>query len=128
MTNRFYYDHGLIVVTAYLTGTKRKSFSVMLALDTGSTLTIISPGILEKVGVDFDGHSTILHGINEKVDAPLAKLKLIEIAGAVNKDLLVASHQLATGYPIDGVIGNSFFLNYQLTINFPNQTISINEN
>lgn len=96
-----------------------------MALDTGSTLTIINPGVLEKVGVNFEERSTILHGISEKVEAPLAKLQAMKVADATNTDLLVASHQFISNYPIEGVIGNSFFLNHKLTIDFPNQTIVI---
>ena len=125
MKTRFYYDNGLILLSALVSGEKRKNMPVILALDTGSFFTNLKPDILERVGAIPTKEIAFLLGVGEKVKSEFAILESFSAFGISAKHFKVTSHSLPNDYPIDGLLGNEFLRHHKIFIDFPNGIISI---
>ncbi len=125
MITKFYYEHGLIIISAKISGSKKTDFPVLLALDTGSYFTNLRPDILDKVGAAFTSQKALLLGVGETVEGQFAYIESLSVLGITNSHMLVTSNPLPKKYSIDGLLGNEFLLKHKICIDFPNGTISI---
>lgn len=125
MTHKFYYQNGLIIVPATVSGDKKTDFPVMLALDTGSFHTNIKPEVLDKVGAQLTNRKAVLLGVGEKVHTTYSVLKLLNVFNIALNEAVVTSHPLPDDYPIDGLLGNDFFQQHKICIDYANSILSI---
>lgn len=122
---RFDPSDGLIKVAASISGSKKHNYQVVLAIDTGSYLTTIRPEIAGIVGCTVHSGNILLTGIAETVDAAFGTLSGISVAGITIKKCNVAIHNIPAAYSIDGLLGNDFFQQHKICIDYINGILSI---
>jgi hypothetical protein len=117
---------GLVIVRAELAGLSGSAV-LRLALDTGSTSTLVSAGLLVAIGYDQALAP-------DRVEVTTASA--IEYSPRVTLSKIVALAQTRTGFPVlahtlppsagvDGLLGLDFFRGLNLTINFRNGQITL---
>jgi predicted aspartyl protease len=107
----------LIIVEAYVSG-PRGTLPVSLALDTGSSATVIVPDTLDEIGYSpRDGQviTTVTSAVGQE-QGYILRLAGFEALGFTEADFLIHAFDLANRYGIDGVIGLNFLekLNYEI--------------
>lgn len=99
----------LIIVQAYVSG-PRGSLPVTLALDTGSTATVIVPDTLDEIGYsarDGQAITTVTSAVGREQGYTL-RLASFEALGFTEANFVIHAFDLANRYGIDGVIGLNF--------------------
>ncbi len=114
---RFGRSCGLIVVDANLVGPRRE-ITVMLALDTGSTETVVSPWVVDAVGYsarDGEQLTRVRSAIGDE-QGYILRVERFATLGFSHERFRVHVFDLAEGYGIDGLVGLSFLdrLNYEI--------------
>jgi clan AA aspartic protease (TIGR02281 family) len=87
-------------------------------LDTGATYTSLSSGLARQLGITASGASTVrLVTANGVIQAPLAVLDEVDVAGAVAQHVPVVVHDLP-GMPsnIAGLLGMSFLERFRMNL------------
>ena len=107
----------LIIVDARLWG-RRSDASVALAIDTGSSETVISPDIVDDLGYsprDGEAITTVRAAIGKEHGYTL-RVARFSALGFTVPDFRIHVFDLAAGYGIDGLIGLSFLrqFNYEV--------------
>ncbi len=126
----FKYVGSLLVVNATLQGMEGIEKKLELALDTGSTRTILKPDVLNVLGYEVNkvkNNLTITTGTKNEKAFDLS-VKNLEMLTYGVKNLKVACKTLPLGlFFIDGLLGLDFFqnINKKLEIDFENKTIEI---
>ena len=90
--------------------------SAQLMLDTGASVTTISPRVLEQLGVS--SRSAVrgsIRGVTGTADALLVVLDSIEVAGATAGPMRVVSHDSELGQG-DGLLGRDFLDRFTVNI------------
>jgi predicted aspartyl protease len=126
----FKYVGSLLVVNVTLQGAESTEKKLELALDTGSTRTIIKPDVLHALGYEvtkIKNNLTITTGTkNEKAfDLGVKNLEMLDYSV---KNLKVVCKTLPISlFFIDGLLGLDFFqkINKKLVIDFDSKTIAI---
>ena len=92
--------------------------SAHLMLDTGAARTVISPNVLNALGVSFAGARRVsLRGVTGDVQVDAVRVDSIEVEGARFGPLLVMSHDTGFGPERgDGLLGRDFLDNFTITI------------
>ena len=126
MTTNFNGQYGLIVVPVTLhgpTGIVQSS----LALDTGSSSTVISKAMLVSIGYDPDAQpKSVSMTTGSSVEA-VSRLTVDKVE-ALDQERLqfsVVAHTLPPSMSVDGVLGLDFFRNRALTLDFQNGLITL---
>jgi len=103
-----------IMVTARI----NNSGSAQLMLDTGAGRTVISPTMLESLGVSYDNAQRgSLKGVTGDAEVVAVKVDSIEVSGARYGPLIVVSHDTGFGPGRgDGLLGRDFLDNFTITI------------
>jgi len=114
---RFHRKRDLIVVRASV-WSPRSHGRLRLAVDTGSSDTVITPNLVEELGYsarDGEHVMTIRSAIGKELGFTL-RVKRFSALGFVVPNYLLHVFELATGDDIDGLIGLSFLneLNYEV--------------
>ena len=114
---RFDPEDSLIVIAARLWGPRGDHVDVSLAVDTGATLTLVRPAIVDGLGYSAR-HGSRVTGIRSAIGSERGySLSVTRFAalGFSMQDFVVHVHELP-GYRIDGLLGLSFLrqLNYQV--------------
>ncbi len=109
--------HGLIVVEASLRG-PGGDVDVVLALDTGSTETVINPWVVDALGYtvrDGEQVTRVRSAIGDEHGYTL-RVARFSALGFTHERFRVHVFDLAEGYGIDGLVGLSFLdrLNYEI--------------
>ena len=113
--NKIKFDstQGLVKISALVSGPKKKNYLVILAIDTGSYLSTLSPEVLAKIGLSESTEDVLLIGVSESVRVKLVTVDAVTVAGISVNNYKVASHNLSAVYDIDGLLGKralSYFL------------------
>jgi hypothetical protein len=117
---------GTICVTAMLTG-PAATVELFLALDTGSTASLVSEVLLRAAGLDLSqpaGMAQITSG-GGVVSRPMVTALRFAALGATVKDYQIVCHTLPPSAGVDGVLGLDFFTGRVLTIDFTNNTLNL---
>jgi hypothetical protein len=103
-----------IVVTARI----NDAGTADLMLDTGATRTVISPRVLQAVGVSYrDAQRGSLRGVTGEASVLAVTVDSIEVEGARYGPLLVISHDTNFGDArVDGLLGRDFLDHFTVTI------------
>jgi hypothetical protein len=114
---RFGRKRDLIVVDARMWSSRHDRW-VSLAVDTASSDTVVTPGLVEELGYSVrDGERviTIRSAIGREQGFTL-RVKRFSALGFVVPDYRIHVFELATGNDIDGLLGLSFLneLNYEV--------------
>lgn len=114
---RFDPTRDLIVVDARLWG-RQSDTSLTLAIDTGSSETVISPEVVDDLGYSpRDGESiTTVRAAIGKEHGYTMRVARFSALGFSVADFRIHVFDLAAGYGIDGLIGLSFLrqFNYEV--------------
>ena len=126
MSFRFDPRARLIFVRAFLYGPIGR-VNLRLALDTGSTRTVIDPARLDSVGILPGKDSSKLKittagGVSEAALVVAPKLQAI---GIEKIGFRVASYRLPANAAFDGLLGLDFIRESQMTIDFVAGTLDI---
>ncbi len=130
-TFKFKYLGGLIVVTAIIYGNKNKApREIVLALDTGSTKTIIQPDNIELIGYsEREKTKTVGITTGSKIERgyelQISKLNCLDYSW--NEPKIIVKKLPIALYYIDGLIGLDFFqsINKKIIINFKSNELQI---
>lgn len=126
MSSRFNPHHRLILVTARIWGPAGDTY-VTLALDTGSSVTVIREAKLAFIGYDPAAAPHRVQITTGSGSAAAAQLVLDKIL-ALDTERVgfpVLCHTLPPSAPIDGLLGLDFFRDQLLTIDFRTGIITL---
>lgn len=116
---RFDPSNDLIVVDAQLWGPGgREKRTLALAVDTGSSETVIMPEIIDELGYsprDGEAITTVRAAVGKEQGYTLCVARFASLGFAV-PDFRVHVFDLASGWGIDGLVGLSYLrrFNYQI--------------
>jgi hypothetical protein len=102
-----------IMVTARING----SGTAQLELDTGASVTTISPTVLSALGISFrDARKGSIKGVTGEADVLAVQVESIEVSGATFGPLWVVSHDAGFGAGRDGLLGRDFLEHFAVNI------------
>ena len=109
----------LIIVRCVVNGRGPFNFAV----DTGASVTVISPGVARQAGVALDGARAKATGADGHMEARMARLKSLEIGKTQAKNLQVAIMGLATlnrstRLKLGGIVGYNMLKRFRVTIDY----------
>lgn len=92
--------------------------SIRLLIDTGASLTIVTPEVLEQRGIRYrdTGRIRVFNTANGTVRAPVYKLDSLSVGGWYVNDLEVGVLDLGGNRGMDGLLGMNFLNNFQFFI------------
>ena len=119
MTFPFNPFHRLVIVEALISGPTGVG-TIYLALDTGSTRTLIQPALLSAVGLDPSNATTFatMTTGSSVLTVPSISLPCLSALGQQRSNFPVLAHQLPATAGADGMLGLDFFRQQILTIDF----------
>jgi predicted aspartyl protease len=113
----------LIVVPAKVNGVGR----LRLVLDTGATHSVVTPQLVERLGLVVHGSATAM-AAGGTMNLAIVRIDSLEVAGAVVRRLTVAvvnvDHVAKLTRKIDGVVGNDFLRRFKVTIDYRKSTVT----
>ena len=97
-------------------------------LDTGASMTVITPAAAKAAGVKPTGQKPTAVGAGGQSPARLAKLKSFRVGTHAARNLEVVLLNLShvekpLGIQLDGIIGYNFLRNCVLTIDYPHRML-----
>lgn len=116
----------LILVDVYANGRGPFQF----AIDTGTSTTAITPELAKQLGVVSAPIGPATTG-GAQVDVTAAVLQSFQVGGARIDSLAVVAADFfamlsnALGAKLDGIVGYNFLRNYKVTLDYPNETLSL---
>ena len=92
--------------------------AMQLLIDTGASLTILEPRILERSGIRYThtGRTRVFNTANGPVRAPVYLLESLSVGEGQVDQLEVAALELSVGTGIDGLLGMNFLSRFQFFI------------
>ena len=125
---RFSEKKPLLIVSALVNGRGPLNF----ALDTGASMTVVSPGVARRAGLHSDGAKEKAIGAGGQLSVVFANVDSLEIGGAHAAGLDVAIMRLspisrAIGLRLDGILGLNFLQRYRVTIDYPAGVVSFDD-
>ena len=92
--------------------------SIRLLIDTGASLTILTPDVLEQHGIGYQntGRSGVFNTANGPVRAPIYKLDSLSVGDWQVSQLEIGVLDLSGGSNIDGLLGMNFLRHFQFFI------------
>ncbi|MFT7221474.1 MAG: clan AA aspartic protease (TIGR02281 family) [Candidatus Azotimanducaceae bacterium] len=91
--------------------------ALTLLIDTGASITVISPAILTRVGYGFDRGTANFSTANGVVEAPLVLINKLSLGDVVLEDLMVGAIPLdASGHSFDGLLGMNFLREFEFSL------------
>lgn len=115
---------GVWIVSGVLNGERVGRFLV----DTGSSVTLLSPGLAASLGLrrEAAGETVELLTIAGRVAGPSARLRSLRLGAAELHDLPVVVHGPGPG--VDGILGNTFFTHFRLTLDTDRRLLHLRRN
>lgn len=106
-------EHGLGVWTAPVVLNDRLTGRFLV--DTGSSVTVISPRVAAEAGVVGTAAGTVeLHTLGGRTAGPAAVVASLRVGDLELRDAPVVLHD--PGPPFDGILGNAFLGRYRITV------------
>ena len=92
--------------------------SIRLLIDTGASLTIFTPGVLEQRGISYQdtGRTAVFNTANGTVRAPVYKLDALSVGDWQVKQLEIGVLALAGMPGVDGLLGMNFLSHFRFFI------------
>ena len=92
--------------------------NMRLLIDTGASLTILTPDVLEQRGVSYQdtGRIGVFNTANGPVRAPIYKLDFLSVGDWQVNQLQIGVLDLSSGSNIDGLLGMNFLRHFQFFI------------
>jgi clan AA aspartic protease (TIGR02281 family) len=92
--------------------------SIRLLIDTGASLTIFTPDVLEQRGIRYQdtGRTGVFNTANGPVQAPIYKLDSLAVGDWYVSHLEVGVLDLGSGSGLDGLLGMNFLNKFQFFI------------
>ena len=92
--------------------------SIRLLIDTGASLTIFTPEVLEQRGIRYQdtGRTGIFNTANGSVKAPIVKLDSLEVGDWQVNQLEIGVLDLGDRLGVDGLLGMNFLNHFQFFI------------
>ncbi|MCK5601988.1 retropepsin-like domain-containing protein [Candidatus Pacearchaeota archaeon] len=104
----------------YVNATLNQKEYVTLLLDTGASITMITPDVAELLGISpkKDASKGTITLIGEKtIEAPFVSLSKIKIGDAVINNLMVGVYAVFPNKPlVDGILGTDFLRHFTVTV------------
>ncbi|HID61649.1 MAG TPA: hypothetical protein EYP49_02710 [Anaerolineae bacterium] len=112
-------SHGMVLVVGRLFGPIGWTDPVM-SLDTGSSLTLLTPRLLQGVGLDPAAATARrpVYTYDGAAELPVLRVPRFRVFGQEVHDLEVACGELPPQLGLDGVLGLNFLRHFDLRINF----------
>ena len=121
-----YYEKELIAVPV----TINDSLTTTFILDTGIGINILSKKLCETLSCRTLGHHTGKRMSGQEVTVPMSSVKALSFAGHVETDIPVGifeMEKIMPGSDIGGFLSLGFFSKTAFTVNYKDQTISIED-
>jgi len=119
-------EKGLLICHAKILG-KGKPVLMKMALDTGTTITIVPYEAVLSIGLnpaDSDRTIEVTTG-SGSVTRPIVTIPKFTCFGFTLKDLDVICHNLPSESPVEGLLCLNFLKTFKLILDFPKNTIQI---
>ena len=104
--------------------------SIRLLIDTGASLTILTPAVLEQRGIPFEntGKTGVFNTANGPIQGPVYKLDSLSVGDWQVSDLEVGVLELDGSAEIDGLLGMNFLNQFQFYIDQNAALLRLSEN
>jgi clan AA aspartic protease (TIGR02281 family) len=92
--------------------------SLQLLIDTGASLTILTPAVLEQRGIRYrdTGKRGLFNTANGTVEAPIYKLDTLAVGDWQVRNIEIGVMDLGVGTDVDGLLGMNFLHHFQFFI------------
>ena len=112
---------GVWVTSVVINGTHEARFLV----DTGSSVTLVSPALARAIGLSTKASKDRmeLQTLGGTTAGPVTSAASIRVGEAEVRDVVVVVHDPGPG--IDGILGNTFFGRYRLTLDADRRLLSL---
>jgi predicted aspartyl protease len=119
-------SRGMVLVVGRLSGPIGWTDSVM-SLDTGSSITLFTPRLLQEVGLDPAAANVrrSVYTYDGVAELPVLQVPRLRVFGQEVHDLEVACGELPLQLGLDGVLGLNFLRYFDLRINFREEYIEL---
>jgi clan AA aspartic protease (TIGR02281 family) len=98
-----------------------------MVLDTGSTLTMITPRAATEIGLDLSGPHSKMQVVGVAGSAWAARINLprVSFMGIVVENLQALCYPLPSQLGLDGILGLNFLQHFNLNIDHDAETVSV---
>ncbi len=101
-------------------------------IDTGASMTIISPGAAKRAGISSSGVNAKARGAGGHLDATVIKIRSLRLGTLLHTNLPAAIVSLAMlnrtpRLKLDGILGYNLLRRYRVTIDYPRRTLSFGQ-
>jgi len=99
-----------------------------MAIDTGSTYTVIDPQVAARLGYATDLVATVpVTTASGTIRAPRVKVERVDALGSTRRDFNVVVHALPPTLRLSGLLGLDFVRSGRLTFDFQRGEVSYEE-
>ena len=115
-----------VVIPVDITGPAR-TFRFRFVVDTGSTLTVMRPSLLQYLGYDpnASGRPVSIRSATGGGRAFRLTVSRIETLNHLREDFSLLAHELPPAVTVDGLLGLDFFRGLVLTLDFARGRIDL---
>ena len=90
---------------------------VVMLVDTGASMTVIDPAVLDRLGYSLNGHSARFATANGNVTAPVEMLSSLSLSGTEVRSLRIGALPIArSGQRVDGLLGMDFLSQFEFVV------------
>jgi len=107
-----------------------RGLNIRLLIDTGASLTILTPDVLEQHGIRYQdtGRTRVFSTANGPVRAPVYILESLTVGNWKVNQLEIAVLDLSGGSAIDGLLGMNFLRHFQFFIDQNEAVLRLSDN
>ena len=104
--------------------------SIRLLIDTGASLTIFTPDVLEQRGIRYQdtGRTGVFNTANGSVEAPIVKLDSLTVGEWQVDQLEIGVLDLGSRVGVDGLLGMNFLNHFQFFIDQNESLLRLSDN
>lgn len=100
---------------------------IRLLIDTGASVTIVAPSILESLGYLLDGQIGKFSTANGEVDAPMVGIQSLSVGEQLVGPITVGAISLSQGtVPFDGLLGMNFLQEFEFALDQERSVLELN--
>src|SRR3989338_6409560 len=117
---------GLIICHVRISGRGKPVF-LKMALDTGSTKTIIPPEAATAIGANpaYSRKTTEITTGSGTVICPIIRIAKFSCLGFTRRKMDVVCHNLPAESPVEGLLGLDFFKNYRIILDLRRNILEV---